>query len=70
MRKHPRRLRITASVAVPASWEFGVVYRVARNLLAVPAVLLERNIAKDAESLVLRHENAVLRRQLTRTVRY
>jgi hypothetical protein len=31
------------------------VYRVARNLLAVPAVLLLRNTARDAELLVLRH---------------
>lgn len=42
-----------------------LVYRVVRELLAVPAVLLRRNMAEDAEFLVLRHENAVLRRRLT-----
>ncbi|MGW1898222.1 integrase core domain-containing protein [Streptomyces hirsutus] len=47
-----------------------LVYRVVRKLLAVPAVLLRRNMAKDVELLVLRHENAVLRRQLTSPVRY
>jgi putative transposase len=47
-----------------------LVYQVARKLLAFPALLLRRDAAKDAELLVLRHENAVLRRQLTRPVRY
>ncbi|MGV4887973.1 hypothetical protein ACSR0Z_15370 [Streptomyces viridosporus] len=34
------------------------------------AVLLRRNMAKGAELLGWRHENAVLRRQLTGPVRY
>ncbi|MET7784232.1 MULTISPECIES: integrase [Streptomyces] len=42
-----------------------LVYRVARKLLSVPTVLLRRRAAKDAELLVLQHENAVRRRQLS-----
>ncbi|MFD5497671.1 integrase [Streptomyces sp. NPDC001812] len=45
-------------------------YRAARALLPVSAVLLRRDTAKDAELLVPRHENAVLRRHLAGPVRY
>ena len=37
-----------------------LLYRLTRRLLSVPAVLLHRDTAKDAELLVLRHENAIL----------
>jgi len=42
-----------------------LLYKVTRRLLSVPAMLLRRDSAKDAELLVLRHENAVLRRQVS-----
>ncbi|GGJ67789.1 hypothetical protein [Streptomyces brasiliensis] len=47
-----------------------LVYKVTRKLLSVPPVLLRRDTSKDAELLVLRHENAVLRQQLKGPVRY
>ena len=44
-------------------------YLLARCLLDGLMVLTRRELSKDAELLVLRHENAVLRRQISR-VRY
>jgi putative transposase len=47
-----------------------LLYKVTRKLLSLPSALLRGDAAKDAELLVLRHENAVLRRQLAGPVRY
>jgi hypothetical protein len=40
-------------------------YQMVRWLLGLTVVLVRRDLSKDAELLVLRHENAVLRRQIT-----
>ena len=48
---------------------FSVVYLLVYRLLGCMMVLARRKASKDAELLVLRHENAVLRRQIGR-VRY
>jgi putative transposase len=45
-----------------------VVYLVARCLLDYLMVLARREVSRDAELLVLRHENAVLRRQVSRVL--
>jgi hypothetical protein len=48
---------------------FSIVYLAVRCLLGCLMVLTRRQMSKDAELLVLRHENAVLRSQINR-VRY
>jgi putative transposase len=47
-----------------------LLYRVTRHLLSVPGVLLRRETSRDAEFLVLKHENTILRRQLGQRLRY
>jgi hypothetical protein len=58
-------------LAGPAGWDhrrviIPVVYLLLRCLLGCLTVLTRRQAAKDAELLVLRHENAALRRQVSR----
>ena len=45
---------------------FSVVYLLVRRLLGCLIVLARDEVSKEAELLVLRHENAVLRRQISR----
>lgn len=44
-----------------------IVSALVRNLVTVPAAVLRSRVARDAEVLALRHENAVLRRQIAWT---
>jgi len=46
-----------------------IVYLLVRRILGLAVLLFRRDMAKDAELLVVRHENAVLRRHVGR-VRY
>ena len=43
-----------------------LVYLIFIRLLSAPALLMRSDISKEAEILVLRHQLAVLRRQITR----
>ena len=47
-----------------------LVYRLVRCLVSLLAVLVRSDLSKDAELLVLRHENQVLRRQLSGRLRW
>jgi hypothetical protein len=47
-----------------------LLYKLSRQLLSVSTLMLRRDTSKEAELLVLRHENAVHRRQITGPLRY
>jgi hypothetical protein len=47
-----------------------LLYRLVRCLFGLLAVLARSDLSKEAELLVLRHENQVLRRQLGRRLRW
>ncbi|MER6409353.1 hypothetical protein ABT269_39200, partial [Streptomyces viridosporus] len=57
------------SICDDPSMPLSTVTALVRNLITVPAAVLRSRVAKDAEVPALRHENAVLRRQIAR-VRY
>jgi putative transposase len=46
-----------------------IVYQLTRRILGLAVLVFRKDLAKDAELLVLRHENAVLHRHVGR-VRY
>ena len=48
---------------------FKIIYLIVRLVAALAVLVLRRDLAKEAELLVLRHENAVLRRH-ARRIRY
>jgi putative transposase len=53
-----------------AGWvPFKIIYLLVRRVLGLAVLVFRTDLAKDAELLVLRHENAVLRRHASR-VRY
>ena len=43
-----------------------ILYQLVHCLLGLTATMMRRDLSKDAELLVLRHENTVLRRQIAR----
>ncbi|MBP2329329.1 hypothetical protein JOF56_009714 [Kibdelosporangium banguiense] len=47
-----------------------LLYRMTQHLLSIPGALLRRETSRDAELLVLRHENTILRRHLGQGTRY
>jgi putative transposase len=47
-----------------------LLYRLVRCLLGLLSVLVRSDLSKDVELLVLRHENQVLRRQLSGRLRW
>ena len=47
-----------------------IVYRLVRGLFGLLAVLVRSDLSKDAELLVLRHQNQVLCRQLSGRLRW
>ncbi|PZS37652.1 MAG: hypothetical protein DLM62_18100 [Pseudonocardiales bacterium] len=62
---------ILAGLGLLVAWDyrrviFSIVYLLTRRLLGCLMVMARREVSKDAELLVLRHQNAVLRRQVSR----